>query len=481
MFRSSRLPLRILGYGASVFQISLWLATATIALSRNLLLDVTSSSQFMRLAVVAWLISAAIVVMSLFFWVRSKSKVWYRVAATLISATVAVVAVTPAFMLFQTQETLSNVFPGSAQSSPVAPAPKGTVRQLDRETESVSLTSVVPASVAPASVAPASVAPEDRWNILLLGGDAAPGRYGTRTDAMALISIDQNDGDVLMVSIPRNIERMKFGDSELANRFPEGFSDMANAIFQYAMRNPEVNPFLDNDIDRGGWGISTAVADFTGLHVDDWVYVDMAAFIDVVDAVGDLEIFVPKRIPAPGNPPGAKHPVPAYFEEGWSVFDGTLALAYARSRKADSDYVRIERQRCVLAALGAELKKPSAVSSLLGVLDALQGTVRTSISQSEIGDLVEALELISQDGVRTLSLAPPLVKPSNPNIEEVNDLVAAAIAGPQQNVVSTVPSSEPVISAPPTSTVPSTPATLSSVPISSPDLSAEVLEACQFR
>ena len=45
-----------------------------------------------------------------------------------------------------------------------------------------------------------------------------------------------------------------------------------------------------------------------------------------------------KAVPTPGNPPGAKHPVPPVIQAGVQHMDGTPALAYVRSRKADTDY-----------------------------------------------------------------------------------------------------------------------------------------------
>src|SRR6185295_1847380 len=49
-----------------------------------------------------------------------------------------------------------------------------------------------------------------RLNILLLGGDAGPGRVGTRTDTVILASINTKTGDTALISLPRNLTHMPF-------------------------------------------------------------------------------------------------------------------------------------------------------------------------------------------------------------------------------------------------------------------------------
>ena len=58
--------------------------------------------------------------------------------------------------------------------------------------------------------APGEPKPQDPWagkprlNVLLLGGDAGPGRVGTRTDTVILASINTKTGDTALFSLPRN-------------------------------------------------------------------------------------------------------------------------------------------------------------------------------------------------------------------------------------------------------------------------------------
>ena len=54
-----------------------------------------------------------------------------------------------------------------------------------------------------------SVDPEAIANVLLLGGDAGPGRFGMRTDSMIIVSIHQATGRTALVSISPNLVRLR--------------------------------------------------------------------------------------------------------------------------------------------------------------------------------------------------------------------------------------------------------------------------------
>ena len=81
------------------------------------------------------------------------------------------------------------------------------------------------------ATAPRDVSEEDPWggrphvNVLLLGGDGAPGRYGVRTDSVILLSMDTRTGRTVMFSLPRNMMNAQFpAGSPLHDIYPDGFA-----------------------------------------------------------------------------------------------------------------------------------------------------------------------------------------------------------------------------------------------------------------
>lgn len=141
------------------------------------------------------------------------------------------------------------------------------------------------------------------------------------------------------------------------------------------------------------------------------------------------------RVPSPGNPPGSKHPVPKYIEAGLQHMDGTIALAYSRSRFTDSDYQRMSRQRCVLGAIATAATPMAVATGLTELVAAFGGAVRTDIRE-RLGELAQLVDHVAQAGglgqVRTLHLAPPLISSTRWDAVEVRLLVTELIAAGDQ-------------------------------------------------
>ncbi|MCI0545496.1 MAG: hypothetical protein L0Z49_13815, partial [Actinobacteria bacterium] len=74
---------------------------------------------------------------------------------------------------------------------------------------------------------------EDRLNILILGGDAGPGREGLRTDTMMVASIDPVSGDAALFGIPRNYGGVTFTSGELIP------VRRLNHVYAWGVKHPE--------------------------------------------------------------------------------------------------------------------------------------------------------------------------------------------------------------------------------------------------
>jgi LCP family protein required for cell wall assembly len=276
-----------------------------------------------------------------------------------------------------------------------------------------------------------------RFNVLLLGGDAGPDRSGLRTDSLNLVSIDASTGDTVIIGIPRNLMSAPMPPGPIRKQFPDGFDDLINAVYGWGQAHPEaVAASVGKTGDPGASLVAASVAEFTGLRVDGWVLVDMAGFVDVIDALGGVTLNVTKAVPSPGNIVDAKHETPEWFTVGIHELDGTDALAYSRSRDADSDYQRMARQRCVLANLAAQHGGPGLLRSWPSLASALSSTVRTNLTVSQLAGLLDRLRG-GRAPSRSIGLVPPEVPEGNWDAAEVRQLVADAIVPPPTS--STVP------------------------------------------
>ena len=90
----------------------------------------------------------------------------------------------------------------------------------------------------------------------------------------------------------------------------------------------------------------------TGIRIDDYVEIGFGGFVDLVDAVGGIEI-CPKEDMVDAD-------ADLDIKEGCQEVDGDVALAYARSRHAQQlgDLDRTAHQREVVSAIGDAALSP---------------------------------------------------------------------------------------------------------------------------
>ena len=266
----------------------------------------------------------------------------------------------------------------------------------------------------------------DVATILLLGGDAGPGRWSLRTDTIMLFSIHRPSGRASLVSVPRNLMQLRFPPgSALGERFPLGFDDLANAVYPRVQNDAGLREAYRGvpGVDPGVVALSAALGCSLGVTIDDYVLIDMRGFVELVDALGGVTVDVPRQVPMPGNIPGGDTDYPHSVGPGVVHMSGTIALGYVRSRSGDSDYQRTARQRHLLAALAEQVNAGDVIGSYRAVAGALGETLRTSLSPDELTDL---LAVIGGETaiVESVGLVPPLVNVNQPDWPGLADIVA---------------------------------------------------------
>ena len=176
---------------------------------------------------------------------------------------------------------------------------------------------------------------------LLVGSDSREGltkeeqkRLGTgstagrRTDTIMIVYVPPG-GKPALISVPR--------DSFVP--IPGKGKNKINAA--YAFGGPELL-------------VQTVEAN-TGLRVDSYVEIGFGGFVNIIDALGGIEMCLPKAIKDRDS-----H---IDLPKGCQNLDGTTALGYVRMRKADprGDLGRVERQREMLAAVAKKAASPATV------------------------------------------------------------------------------------------------------------------------
>lgn len=107
----------------------------------------------------------------------------------------------------------------------------------------------------------------------------------------------------------------------------------------------------------------------TGYQIDQYILVDMYAFIEVVDMIGGVDVHLDQPVidPTYKTFDGGKWGT-LYYRAGDHHLSGKQALRLARSRHTSSDFARSERQHLILQAVKDKAKT-------LGLADA--GSLKT--------------------------------------------------------------------------------------------------------
>lgn len=261
-------------------------------------------------------------------------------------------------------------------------------------------------------------------NVLILGADSGPGREGVRTDTMMLVSVHGASGRTSIISIPRNLARLQFpADTPLGDRYPNGYDDLANSLFATVAGSDELTEkYGAYGFDAEPIALASAIGHSLDVQIDDFVVVDMLGFAGVVDAVGGVTVELCQSVSLPPSLPG-ETPVEPLIGPGEIDMNGVTALAYARTRYADSDYERTGRQRQLMAALGSQVSLVEALQAFRTVTKVLDESLRTSLSVGEFDAMLRRLGENSSI-VESVGLVPPLVEPGRPDYDELQAIVA---------------------------------------------------------
>ncbi len=269
----------------------------------------------------------------------------------------------------------------------------------------------------------------ERVTILLLGGDAGPGRGGLRTDTMMVASVDTRTGDAALFGLPRNMTGFTFSDG---SPFPGLGKGLLNEVYPWGRRNPEAF----GGIDPGASAVKDVASHLLGIQIDYFILVDMAGFARLIDVLGGVSIPVRKDIAAPIYNREDGSYVMTVIPAGTQTLDGDLALAYARSRTGSNDYSRMARQRCIITAVADQAEPLSLLARLGEILETIEQNVTTDINAQLIPDLVNLAPLVATDRVwvvgfdRGYRIGSVAEGSARPDIDKIRAAVHQALTDP---------------------------------------------------
>jgi polyisoprenyl-teichoic acid--peptidoglycan teichoic acid transferase len=249
-------------------------------------------------------------------------------------------------------------------------------------------------------------------NVLLLGVDLRQDHpdEGVRSDTLILLHLDPAGGWGSMLSIPRDslatIEG--FGENKINTAFARGYE---NAETLYG---PGADPRA-----AGAALAADTVEQFLGLRVLNTrinyvATVNFNGFAKMIDAIGGIEVDVPREITDTEYPTDDFGYTTVHFDAGRQRMNGEQALQYVRTRHADSDFGRAERQQQVIRAIVQALRdQPLLWRPVAGMrlIDAAGDATSTTLPVGRPDALLMALMLsrVSPDQIAQYRITPEKV------------------------------------------------------------------------
>src|ERR671925_377800 len=271
---------------------------------------------------------------------------------------------------------------------------------------------------------------QETVNFLLIGSDR---RSGTsfRTDTMVIAILRPHEGQVSLISIPR----------DLWVSIPGWENQRINTAYQHG---------ISVGYPGGGSGLlKDTILYNLGIRIDHTAMVEFDGFRQIVDTLGGVDVpvscpYTDWRLIDPSFDPENENNWYLYTTgPGLVHMDGDLALWYARSRLKSSDFDRGRRQQEVLRALFTQALQANTLSRIPELYNNLKETVVTDLGLGDILQLAVYAPKMTNADIRSYYIRPPYVSswitPGGayvllPNEEALQGMLTEALSPATQTV-----------------------------------------------
>jgi LCP family protein required for cell wall assembly len=307
--------------------------------------------------------------------------------------------------LYKAYDTMSTVFVEDTTTSTLPPPT--TTLWGGGSTSTISAVSTSSTTTVPQATVNAG--DDGQLTILFVGSDFGADRSDGRNDTTIVASFDLDTGRIALFSLPRNAGKLPL--SEKAQKalglkvYPTLLNEIYGAAWKVWKKHPELAP---EGGDPGAEVLRDTASLILGIPIDYYAVVDMLGLVKLVDVMGGVDVYFEKSLHMGISSPTEKNTF-IYFDvkAGINHLNGIQALAYARTRKDSSDYTRMGRQRCLIAALMDQTGVKELVWNFPGIMDVIKTMVRTDIPINALQGLVKLRSSLKTDEMISVGFIPP--------------------------------------------------------------------------
>lgn len=257
-----------------------------------------------------------------------------------------------------------------------------------------------------------------RTNILAFGtsgynmaGNEGDGTHdgAQLTDSIMVISLDQETGDVAMLSLPRDLKASPTCTA----------TGKINEVYWCNNMNGE-------NEQAGAEALMTEMGDILGLDFQYYAHANWGSLVDIVNILGNITIVLDEDI-------SDYYYTGAEFEAGIPYeINGEQALGLARARHGTTggDFSRgASQQKILIGIKNKVLEKDLSITDLLSLASTLGDNLRTNFSFEEMRTLAHLASDLDFDSMRQISLIDPFRFMTTGNIDGISYVLPSAGVG----------------------------------------------------
>lgn len=214
-------------------------------------------------------------------------------------------------------------------------------------------------------------------NLLLIGSDSRGDSYNYGlADMIRLARVDFVNARVTILEFPRD---MWVEIPDIADNINGQNHEKLNQSYLYG--NPGFH-YTDDPAQGPGLLARTLALNF-GAQIDHYAAVNMQTFINIVNAVGGIDVYLPAAVDGRTPDDTSKR---LLFKAGPLHLDGNRALTLARIR-IKGGFARGENQNRVLCALRDKLASPAVIREIPELIESFKDNVQTDLAPAQITQL----------------------------------------------------------------------------------------------
>ncbi len=235
--------------------------------------------------------------------------------------------------------------------------------------------------------------------LLLLGLDTRDETGSLNTDVIMAAALNPQSKTATVVSVPRDSDLNLNGYiTRKANAYYARFLSIARS--EHHLTGDDARRFASQEM-------KDMMTQFLGVPIDYTAILDFKGFVDFIDALGGVKVYVDQDMRYWDKADGTD----IDLTQGEQILDGESALGFVRYRQSrngetrpSSDFERNNRQDRVLGAIIDELKSFDSVTKVGGLMDAVGSNMKTDIPREQINSMIATYFKISRENVRFIAL-----------------------------------------------------------------------------